>query len=416
MSKRWRIFACLSLMYVLAYFYRVSMAVMAKDLEKELGLSAAQLGTLSGAFFYAFAVTQLPLGLLLDRHGGKKVVVLTGLITLAGVLVFALSTGYGTALAGRILIGIGSASVLMGALKVFTNWFDHREFGRVSGFIIAVGNLGNLSATAPLAWAIARFGWRATYLSVAVLQLLCLAAVQRLVAERPAHPPHHDIPGKDHPAPDSPLAGLRQVLATPSYWLMSALAFFWYANYMAVQGLWGGPYLMEVVGVGREGAGNILLATSLGFLVGCLFVGRVADSWLRSRKKTLVAGQLALVLCMSLFLGPADHLSTPLLAGAMFLMGLAVSSGVAIYPLIRERFSHGITGTAMTAVNFFILLGAATGQQVMGLYIGRFPKGVTGYPPAAYHGAFLIPICGLAMALLLFLFAKDSDPVESSGR
>jgi sugar phosphate permease len=404
MSKRWKIFAVLSFMYVLAYFYRVSMAVMAKDLTRELDLTAAQLGTLSGIFFYSFAFCQLPLGPLLDRFGGKKVVLLSGIVTTLGVILFSLSSSYQTALAGRILMGAGSASVLMGALKVFTNWFDRSEFARISGFIMAVGNIGNLSATTPLALAIAGFGWRTSFLSVAVLQVICLLLVQRTVREQPSEPVHHEEP---HPAGRSPLTGMALVVRTPSYWLMSGLAFFWYANYMAVQGLWGGPYLMELLGMTRGEAGSYLLATAAGFLVGCIFVGRVTDSLFRSPKRTMLVGQFVLLCFMTLFLGVGEMIPRPLLFGLFFLMGIAVSSGVAIYPLIRESFPHAIIGTALTAVNFFILLGAATTQQVMGWYIERFPRGPAGYPAAAYHGAFLIPVCGLALALLLFMFVKE---------
>jgi sugar phosphate permease len=407
MTQRWKIFAVMALMYVLAYFYRVSMAVMAKDLTRELDLSAAQLGTLSGIFFYAFAFCQLPLGPLLDRFGGKRVVLLTGIVTTLGVALFSLSSTYHAALAGRILMGAGSASVLMGALKVFTNWFDRREFARISGFIIAVGNIGNLAATTPLALAIAGFGWRSSFLAMAVLQVICLLLVQRNVREKPAEPVHHE---ENRPAGRSPLSVLSLVVRTPSYWLMSGLAFFWYANYMAVQGLWGGPYLMDLLGMSRGEAGNCLLATAAGFLVGCIFVGRVTETIFRTPKRTMLVGQFSLLCFMTMFLGIGEMLPRSLLSGLFFLMGIAVSSGVAIYPLIRESFPHAIIGTALTAVNFFILLGAATMQQVMGWYIERFPRGASGYPAAAYHGAFLIPVSGLALALLLFMFVREPRP------
>lgn len=407
MTKRWQIFTVLALMYVLAYFYRVSMAVMASDLSLELHLSAARLGTLSGIFFYAFAFSQFPLGPLLDRFGGKRVVLLTGLVTIFGVTLFSLSASFYSAMAGRVLIGAGSASVLMSALKIFTNWFDKQEFARVSGFIIAVGNIGNISATAPLAMAIAAFGWRASFLAVGVLQVLCLLLVQYVVREHPQAGVQEDAPQQP---PESPFAGLGAVFKRPSYWLISFLAFFWYANYMAVQGLWGGPYLMEVLGLSRAQAGNCLLATSAGFLVGCIFVGKVSDSVFRSRKKTLLAGQFLLLGFMSMFLGPAEFFPRTLLLACFFLMGIAVSSGVAIYPLIRETFPHHIIGTALTAVNFFILLGAATMQQVMGWYIERSPRGPAGYPPHAYHGAFLVPVSGLALALVLFAFFREPRP------
>lgn len=402
MTQRWKIFTAFALMYVLAYFYRVSMAVMAKDLAAELVLSAVRLGTLSGAFFYAFGFTQLPLGPLLDRFGGKRTVLATGVATTCGAVLFALAHSWPLLLAGRVLIGIGSASVLMGTLRVLSNWFDSHEFGRISGFMVAVGNLGNLSATVPLAWGVARIGWRASYLVVAALQLLCLFLLKWFVQERP-----DTSPAPESPHGVSPFAGFGRVVSTPAYWLISLLAYFWYATYMSLQGLWGGPYLMEAVGLSREGAGTVLLAVSLGFLTGCLFVGAAAERLFRSRKRTIIAGQCLLLACMSIFLGPAERMPQPLLIACSFLIGVAVSSGVSIYPLVRDLFPHAIIGTALTAVNFFILLGAATMQQVMGWYIGRFPHSATGYPAAAYHGAFLFPMGGLAAATLFFLFLRE---------
>ena len=405
MTRRWRIFAVLAFLYLLAYFYRVSMAVLAGDLTRDLSLSATQLGTLSGIYFFAFAVTQIPLGPLLDRYGGKRIVVLVGLATCAGTVVFARATGYPQALAGRILLGIGSASVLMGSLRVFTNWFDRREFGRVSGFIIAVGNLGNLAGTAPLALSASAFGWRATFFAVACLQAIALMLVQRVVRERPETP--STAPSGPPAVSVSPLDGLGQVLKTPSYWLMSLLAFSWYANYMAVQGLWGGPYLMEAIGLTRESAGRVLLATSLGFLIGCLFIGSVTERLFHSTKRTLLAGQILFLICMTFFLGPAEKLPHGLLLPFFFLLGIAVSSGVTVYPMIRESFSHDIIGTALTAVNFFILMGAATMQQFMGIVINRYGRSADGYAPEAFHAAFLLPISLLVLAVILFTRIPD---------
>ena len=112
-------------------------------------------------------------------------------------------------------------------------------------------------------------------------------------------------------------------------------------------------------------------------------------------------------------LGPAEAISRPLLAAAFFAIGLAVSSGVTIYPMIREMFPAGISATAMTALNFFVVVGAAAVQQMMGFAVGSFPRTAGSYPPAAYHCAFLIPICGLTVAVFLFFFIRDTKPYGS---
>ena len=410
MKLRWRIFTIFSILYALAYFYRVAMAVLADDISSEMSLTPAQLGTLSGAFFYAFAFVQIPLGPLLDRYGGKRTVILTGIITTIGIILFSFSQNYHQALAGRILIGAGSASVLMGALRVFTNWFDAREFGRISGFIIAVGNLGNLAATAPLAIASNLFGWRNIFLAISCFQGLALISAGYLVSE---YPERTEVIA--HKQASSHLDGIGKILSTPSYWLISFSAFSWYASYMALQGLWGGPYLMEVIGLTKEGAGRILLATSAGFLAGCLFVGDFTEKITRSPKKTMMIGQFLLVLFMSLFLGPMELLPKPILAFVFFVMGVAVSCGVAVYPLIRESFPIEITGTALTSVNFFILLGAAIVQQVMGIIISGFTKTVAGvYPVSAYKQAFILPLALLIFSTALFLWTRDTRSLKKA--
>ncbi len=412
MKNRWQIFVVLALMYVLAYFFRVSMAVVAKDLARDLQLDAARLGTLSSVFFYVYAFAQIPLGPLIDRLGGRRIIILSGLLTVCGTFLFSLAPVYPATMGGRVLIGVGTASVLMASLKIFGNWFSPHEFATISGFMVALGNLGNLSATAPLALAVSRFGWRHPFLAVGIIQAVAVLLVRLLVIDSPppgakpvadplyaTPPPHHGI-----------IEGWRLVFTYPSFWLLGLLSFFWYGNYMVLQGLWGGPYLMDTLGLSRSAAGNILLFTSLGFIAGCLIIGRVSDRVLKSRKWTLFWGQLALLLLMTLMLGPAERLSRPLLGAAFFAIGLAVSSGVTIYPMIREMFPAGISATAMTALNFFVVIGAAAVQQVMGVVIDRFPRVAGAYPSAAYHQAFLIPIAGLAFAVFLFSFVRDTKP------
>ena len=185
-QRRWLLFGVLALIYILVYFYRVSLAVVAADISRELGLSPARLGTLSGILFYVYAFAQLPLGPLIDRFGGRLVISCCGLLTTAGGLVFAAAHSFSAAMAGRILIGIGTAAVLMSTFTIFTRWFSRQEFGRVSGFMVAVGNLGNLAATAPLALAVGVVGWRSSFLAIGIAQGVVTLLVFLLVRDRPA--------------------------------------------------------------------------------------------------------------------------------------------------------------------------------------------------------------------------------------
>jgi sugar phosphate permease len=403
--RRWAIFGALALTYILVYFYRVSLAVVARDISWELRLTPQQLGTLSGILFYVYALAQIPLGPMIDRLGGRLVVGCSGVLTAIGGILFSRADSLGTAMTARVLIGIGTASVLMATFTIFSHWYSKQEFGRVSGFMVAVGNLGNLSATAPLALAVAAIGWRASFLAIAIVQVLSTLLVFFVVQDRPPQGPTGPAQSADHPA--GMLAAWREIFGNPHFWLLGVTAFFWYGNYLALQGLWGGPYLMEVFHLSRAATGRMLLFTSLGFIIGSMVIDTIARRQFRSYKKTLLAGQLLLLILMSSFLGLAETLPQPLLMAGFFVIGLAVSSGVMIYPITRSMFPVRIVGTALTSLNFFVVMGAAVTQQVMGLIIGSFPRGAGGATPQAFHSAFLFPVVGLAVAIVLYLFARD---------
>ncbi len=404
--KRWTIFATLALMYILVYFYRVSLAVVAGDISRELHLTPEQLGMLSGVMFYVYAAAQLPLGPMIDRLGSRLVISGSGVLTALGGILFSQSDTLASAMIARGLIGIGTASVLMATFTLFSSWFSKQEFGRVSGFMVAIGNLGNLLATAPLALAVGAFGWRDAFFAVGVVQALVTLLVFSKVQDKPDD---CSVPAESplEPKPNM-MAAWREIFGTRDFWLLGGLAFFWYGNYLALQALWGGPYLMEVLHLSRGGAGSILMFTSIGFIVGSSCVDTVARRFFKSYKRTLVAGQLILLLFMTAFLGWAEVIPQPLLAGVFFLIGLAVSSGVMIYPIIRSMFPVRIVGTALTSLNFYVLMGAAVTQQIMGVIVGSYGDDAAGGISAgAFHAAFMFPIAGLTLSIILFLRARE---------
>lgn len=400
-NNRWCILAVLNAVYVIAYFYRTSGAVIALDLARDLSLSARQLGNMAAVLFYGFALTQLPLGPLLDRFGARRTIFLLGLVTAAGAWLFARASGYGGVLAGRALIGIGTSCVLMGSLKIYTRWFSPRQFAALSGVQVALGNTGNLLATAPLGWLAGSIGWRTTFAGFGVLSALAALLVLLLVRDAPQGSP---APPR-HPLGD----GWRQLAGRLDFWRLAGLAFFWYGSYMAIQGLWGGPYLREVLGLDRSGAARLLLMIALGYIVGCPLAGRLSDRVLRSRKKLLLIGQAGLLVCLGMFLGPLENLPAVLRPALFFLFGLCGSSGPVLFAQIKELFPQRMAATAMTAVNFFVMLGAALTQQGMGRVLTAVQQG-GGAPAVAFRIAFAVPFAGLLLAWLGYLRCRDSHP------
>lgn len=403
---RWTIFATLALMYILVYFYRISLAVVAGDVSRELHLTPAQLGSLSGVLFYVYAAAQLPLGPMIDRLGSRLVISGCGVLTTMGGILFSQADTLAVAMFARVLIGLGTASVLMATFTLFSHWFSKQEFGRVSGLMIALGNIGNLAATAPLALAVGAFGWRHSFLAVGVVQALVTLLVFWRVQDRPDGGAA-DGDNRETDRKTTMLTTWGDIFGSRDFWLLGLLAFSWYGNYLALQALWGGPYLMEVLHLSREAAGGTLMFTSFGFIVGSSCNDFVARRCFKSYRKTLLAGQSALLLFMTAFLGWAEMIPAPLLAGLFFVIGLAVSSGVMIYPIIRSMFPVNIVGTALTSLNFYVLMGAAVTQQAMGIIVGSYGGMAGVFSTEGIHAAFLFPVICLAATIVLYFRARE---------
>jgi len=404
-NRRWTIFFVLSLIYILVYFYRVSLAVVAGDISRELSLSPADLGRLSGILFYVYAFAQLPLGPLIDRLGGRLIISICGILTTIGGGLFAAATNLESAMVARILIGVGTASVLMATFTIFSHWFSKQEFGKVSGLMVAVGNIGNVIGTVPLAIAVNAFGWRSSFVVIAVLQGLVTLLVYVIVRDRPGAAAGQAVKSS---AATGMLAAWREIFGRKDFLLLGMLSFFWYGNYLAVQGLWGGPYLMNILHLSRTDAGRMLMFTSIGFICGSLAIDRIARNVFKSCKRALLSGQFMLLLLMSGFLGWGEAIPPAMVPFWFFLIGIAVSGGVMIYPIIRHSFRIEIVGTALTSLNFFVLMGAAVTQHFMGLVIEYLGKDGA-MSPHSFHAAFLLPMTGLALAILLYLPVKESD-------
>lgn len=398
----WAIFVVASLGFLLSQFYRVSATVISPQLTKDLGLDVSGLGTLSAAFFYAFALSQVPLGLFLDRVGARRAVLVLSLAALAGAGLFAGAQGLGQALAGRALLGVGMSCNLMGALALLAAWFPPGMFATLSGLLVGLGYLGTLLASTPLALMTQTWGWRWAFLAVAGLNLAQLAAVWLVVRDQP--------PGLSNPArlPKNPFAGLGEVLLKPAFWGICVATFFRYGCFMALTGLWAGPFLISALGLDEVEAGNVLLAMALGHVLGLPLSGLISDTWLNSRKWA-IAPPLFVSALLTLGLGLLSPQSSPWLVWVLFtLIGLAAAPGQIMYAHVKELVPPQRQGLAMTGINLFTMLGPAVVMQLAGLAMAGGAADLS--DPARYWPAWWLMAGGLALAGAVYLWLPDSRP------
>ncbi|MGB9627721.1 MAG: MFS transporter [Thermodesulfobacteriota bacterium] len=403
--KLFLIFSILSALYTLSMFHRTSNAVIAPDLARDLGLDAETLGILGGAFFYSFALLQIPMGPMLDRIGPRSVLTTSTLIGAVGAFLFAFGKSYPAALLGRILIGAGMASVLMGSLKVFTLQFPPSQFATLMGSIISVGTLGNILATSPLAYLTSTIGWRTTFIIAGgVTTLLSFLTFWILSGEKKKTGIPHSFPPDEGEM--KVLQSFRLILSSLTFWQIGTVAFFRFGVAMALQGLWLGPYLMEIKGYSSIQTGNLLILLAIGMIIGGPTAGRLSDQIFHARKEVALWGLILYCLTLLPLIGIFE-IQNPLGFGfVFFLIGFFNSFGMIIYSHAKEIFPLNISGTVMTLVNFFTMAGAAIFMPALGKIIESFPRMGHSYPAEAYHLSFLICFLSLTASVIFYAFSK----------
>jgi MFS family permease len=404
-NKPFLILFIFSTLLVLSMFYRVSNAVIAPRLVEDLGLNAETLGILGGAFFYCFALLQIPMGPLLDHIGPRFVVTFFALIGGLGAFLFALGESFIIAFLGRILIGAGMASILMGALKVLTLRFPPERFATLMGIILTIGALGSILATSPLAYLTSTIGWRMTFVLAGTVTSILALLVFWVLGEESGRDQHSSTSSLSEPK-IRVFQSLRIVLGSLVFWQIGGLCFFRYGTLIGLQGLWLGPYLMDIKGYSSILTGNILILLAIGTTLGYVISGIISDRVFRSRKSVALWGTSLYTLTLLPLVGIVEIPNPSWYAFIFFFMGFFSSFGIVAFSHIKELFPIAISGTVTAWVNFFTMAGAAIFMPALGRVIQALQNPDHSYPAEAYHFSFLICFLCMIISLIFYAFSR----------
>ena len=384
MQRQVRVFALFALAHMLSYFFRTANAALAGDLASEMQLDAGQLGLMSSLFFLAFALAQIPLGIGLDWIGPRWVT--PGLMFFAaiGSLLFANAHSFGMLAVGRTLIGLGTAGILMGALKAFSRWFPPARYATISTLMVGFGSMGGIAASLPLARMNALFGWRGIFLGGALALALVATAIILWVRNTP--------PGELWQPPVAADGSLSVILRNTTFWRIAILSFWMNGVLLAMQGLWAGPYFSDVYGFDKIAAGNLLLLIAIGAMIGFGSSGWLADRYGLGLVASIGAALQILGAFVYAFQPPVAAL--PVLN---LLFGFGGGISVVLLPQVRRLFPSTLVGRAVSTCNLFAFAGIFATQWAMGVIINLAPQDAAGhYPPTAYTVALVvIALCTL---------------------
>ncbi|MGD2126102.1 MAG: MFS transporter [Desulfobacteraceae bacterium] len=412
MPRHWAIFAIASSNFFLSQFYRASNAVISPQLLKDLSLDTEGLGLLSASFFYAFALTQIPISIFLDRIGPRRMMASLSVLGIMGALIFSWAHTLSMGIVGRVLLGVGMACNLMGTFKLLTLWFGPLSFATLSGVVFSIGTMGNMAATSPLVMVVERLGWRATFQLIAAVNLLIVLVFYVVVRDRPQQGSFRPPPSEPDSVPRQALSHLGLLLRQKDYWIISFGTFASYGIFAAFQTLWAGPYLMEVMTLSAVNAGHLIFLMNLGVILGGPAWGALSDRVLKTRKWLVCGGHVMLGLITMVMALLSSETGTFLLVWIFFCFGLFRMTGSLMYTQIKELMPIEMAGTAMTGINFFTMIGPAVFLQGLGsLMQSLYPH--TSRGPEAFRAAFLLSTACLVAVTLLYLFTREKRQKEA---
>jgi type IV secretory pathway TrbF-like protein/sugar phosphate permease len=395
-TQHWRLIVCVFLPFAAAYYlshlFRTINALISGQLTSELALGAAELGLLTAAFFLIFGAAQIPIGVLLDRYGPRRVQSVLLLVAAAGAALFGASEGFGSLVIARAMIGFGVAAALMAALKAVVLWFPKERVALVNGCMSMCGALGAVTATAPAERLLDWIGWRGLFELLAAVTAGSAVLIYFLVPEpvSAASPPK-----------SSTSVSLKTVYADSRFWRLAPLSATCAGSAWSLQGLWAAPWLTDVERLDRASVVTHLFVMAVALSVGALLLGTIADRMRRRGvgPQGLLAIAAALVITAQLALILRLPLPTFLPWSVVAIFGSAAVLG---YAVLAEYFPKELAGRANSALSVLHFGWAFVIQCATGLVVEQWPNPDGHYPAIAYQVAFGFNVAFQIGALVWF--------------
>jgi len=391
-----RVFLCFAFAYLLSYAFRAVNAVIAPELMADLNISHSELGLLSSAYFVGFAVMQIPLGIALDRYGARRTESFLLLFALCGASIFAYADSLWGLTLGRLLIGIGVSACLMASFTAYRRWFSVEQQSRLASGMLVFGTAGALLTTIPIQLALPIIGWRGSFWIMAILVAIAFIGIRLGIPKFDDHPQAQKVKEGEESF------GLKEIIFHPFFLRMLPIGIVNHGGFLALQTLWLGPWMIEVLGFN-----SIFTAQILFLFNGVMLLGYALNAWLLPRAnakgfKTLnyVKWLLAIGLLSQLLAIVIDSTVSWIL---WIIVAITATGHILGQSSVITAFPSRNAGVAATSYNLLIFIGAFIFQWGIGWGIDlSVSLGIE--KVNSFKQVFLIFLCIQLMAYVWFLF------------
>lgn len=404
------------LMWILGatfYFYecllQVSTGVMVPELMRSFNANATQIGILAAFWFDAYFIMQIPVGILVDRYGPRKLLTFASFTCMAGCLIFATAHIFGLAKFGRLLIGIGSAFAVISTMKIAAIWFKADRFSLLTGMLVTLGMLGSMTGQKPLALLVDAYDWRVCMLVMGAIGGVLAVLIWFIIRDNSSS--SHKQQTKTPISKQRFGSELIKVISIPQNWIVAAYGGLMFAPTLAFGGLWGVPFLIQSHNLPRPEAASIITTLYIGWVFGSTATGWLSDK-LQRRKPTMIIGSIGALLTILTILY-VQSLSATALAILLFIFGVFSSGFLPAFSIIRESNPENCSATALGFMNTINTTGGVVFPPLIGILLdyfwqGQMLNGAREYTTTNYHMALLALPVAIFISLVILPLIRET--------
>lgn len=406
--RGWIMWGMVAFFYFYQFVVRASPGVMSVELMKAFSVSAAALGTLTGVYYLVYAPLQLPLGVLMDRFGPRRMATMAILLCASGCLVFASATSLSAAQFGRMLMGAGSACAFLSCVKIATEWLPPHRLALAIGLTMCIGTLGGTSAGRPLATAVDALGWQSTLWVIATVGLALAMLVWVIVRDRPGH-----VVSESQAPSVGLLQGLFEITRQRQSWYIALYALMMYVPLAVFGDTWGVPYLMQRYTVDSITASTPASMMYLGLVIGAPIFAYLPNLLKSYRLPMGLSSGITCAIFTFIFFWPGE-LPLSVMYPLLLLSGIALGGQFLAFAIICESNRPAVSGTATGFTNMVCMVSGILFSPLVGKVLDHFWDGalsadaVRQYSTDSFHSALIVIPIASAIGLGLVMTIRDS--------
>ncbi|WP_026566732.1 MFS transporter [Bacillus sp. UNC41MFS5] len=409
---RWIVFAAVMFTYLLMASQRTAPGLITEEVMRDFNVTATTIGLLTSIQFFVYTGLQIPMGIFADRFGPNFFLIIGAILTGLGTIIYSLGTHEIVLFLARILTGTGDATIWVNLVLILGQWFKVKEFVRLIGLAGMTGSLGFLFATVPFSILINLLGWRGAFFSAGLLLCLCGILLYFILIKKPKQIFHTKSAAVKEEIPrEKTFALIRRIFSNRQAWALFFCHFGVVGAYVGFIGSWAVPYGMDVYGMTRSDASQLIMIGLIGALIGAPIT-----SWISSRFETIkrpyVIVHIMILLSWSFFLLFNGNPPLSILVMLFFIIGFGYGSSALTFAVVRQSFPLIESGIVSGFANTGGFLSAVLLPSIFGYVLDHFQT-ASGSVGNGYYYGFITPVIFSMIGVMGVICIKEKCQMKN---